>query len=115
MRFKDLRIAVVFLLLLGVAGGVSAQSQAKKPIPTVVLNPNSSIPNSLVIEILTLAAPEFNFTPTQFIHLYYTCNCIGIIQVNANTFRVMYGGIGIQIVIDATQLHPFRPRPLSLR
>lgn len=56
----------------------------------------------LIVQILTLAAPHYGYSPDQFIRLYYHCSCITITELGPNLYRVVYGGIGIEILIDVS-------------
>jgi len=57
-------------------------------------------------EILSLAAPYYNYIPEQFIRLYYHCNCIEVTEIGVGLYRVEYGGIGIEILIDVSAAVP---------
>ena len=58
------------------------------------------IPYSTLLQVLNLAAPYYNMLPEAFVRAYNTCGCITVTQIGHNTYYVVYGGIGIQIVID---------------
>lgn len=60
----------------------------------------ASYSSSLIEQILTEAAPHFGMSVDAFIREYNSCSCITITQIGPNTYYVVYGGIGIQIVID---------------
>ena len=104
MKFWTFKVAFICLLLFGAVGSLHAQSlHSKRPPQGSTLGTNTTIPAWILHEVLTQAAPHFNFSPSQFIGMYYTCGCISVVQVGPTTYRVTYGGIGIQIVIDATR------------
>jgi hypothetical protein len=63
------------------------------------------IPNEVINEILTLAAPQFGFPAAEFMLMYDTCGCITITEIGPGTYLVVYGGIGIQIVIDGCRIN----------
>lgn len=54
--------------------------------------------------VLTQAAPLFGFTPDQFIRMYNRCNCITVESIGENTYRVEYGGLGIEILVDVSSI-----------
>ena len=51
-------------------------------------------------QVLTLAAPYYGMQVDLFIREYNSCSCIAVTQIGPSTYLVVYGGIGIQIVID---------------
>ncbi len=51
-------------------------------------------------QVLTLAAPYYGMPADLFIREYNSCGCITVTQIGPSTYYVVYGGIGIQIVID---------------
>lgn len=110
---KLLYIAALFLLvslpLMGHSQGVVSNtfrgalsnSTGNGGGTNSVLTP---IPTNVLIEVLTQAAPSFGFRADDFISLYYTCYCITVEQIGPNTYLVVYGGLGIQIIIDGSRL-----------
>ena len=103
MKNWVIRFVLCAAFMVSLAGVVNAQASGRKGGSGSDLNPNSNIPGYVLHEVLTLAAPHFGMPPAQFIRLFYTCNCISVVQMSPTTYRVVYGGIGIQIVIDATR------------
>lgn len=80
----------------------------------------TDIPLETLHAILTQAAPQFGFLPDQFIRLYEDCSCITVLQIGPNVYRVEYGGLGIEILVDVSatiEIEPvverFRPRFLQ--
>jgi hypothetical protein len=71
---------------------------------SVQLQSSGNFTNDVLLEVLTLAAPEFGFAPQDFIRMYYMCNCITVEEISPGVYLVSYGGIGIQIVIDGCRL-----------
>ena len=69
----------------------------------------NSISQSMLNQILTIAAPQFGMIPADFVTLYQTCGCVTVEQIGPNTYFVSYGGLGIQIIIDGSRFS--RPMP----
>lgn len=61
---------------------------------------SGAIPNYVLNQVLTIAAPYFGFPAGDFIAMYQNCGCISVEQVGPSTYFVTYGGLGIQIIID---------------
>jgi|GEM_PF-7041196 hypothetical protein len=92
------------LLLLGQS---DLFSQTDRSVTSSPSNPggagvNPNIPAAVAQRVLALAAPHFNHLPPGFVAMYYSCDCIRLDDLGSGTYRVTYGGVGIQIVIDAT-------------
>lgn len=64
---------------------------------------NSPIPVNTLNQVLSLAAPSFGYQPAAFIAMYNTCGCITVEQISPNTYLVVYGGLGIQIIIEGNR------------
>jgi hypothetical protein len=98
-----------FALLLGVP--VLGHSQLLSNVGSKSLlqlsgSPASTdgIPRDVLILVLTEAAPYYGYLPSDFIDMYYTCGCITVEQLSPDTYLVIYGGLGIQIIIDGSRL-----------
>lgn len=117
MKHGWLYFAFALLLTAFTAQGVTAQTTAPHKGSNLSGPPSNGIPTPILHEVLTQAAPQFGVSVDRFIRLYYSCGCISVVQVGTLTYRVTYGGVGIQILIDATRAHGFdpKPRPTSLR
>lgn len=98
---KKLFLFLSFALLLVLPSLVVGQNVGNKVV--VVGQPGQQtigLTNDVINEVLTLAAPQFGFSFADFLRMYHTCGCITITEVGPGTYLVVYGGIGIQIVID---------------
>lgn len=80
-----------------VLGGRSSSSGETISKSSICFESSSS---QILNQVLTLAAPYYGMPADQFIRLYNTCGCITVTQLGSSTYYVVYGGIGIQIVID---------------
>lgn len=63
---------------------------------------DSDLDEETLHAVLTQAAPHFGFLPDQFIRLYHRCNCVAVDEIGLNTYRVEYGGLGIEILVDVS-------------
>ena len=97
-------VTLCTLLLLGQPGLFSQTDRSVATSPGNTQGPgvNPNIPAAVAQRVLAIAAPHFNHLPPGFIGMYYSCNCIRLDDLGSGTYRVTYGGVGIQIVIDAT-------------
>jgi hypothetical protein len=93
-------------MLLALPGLVVGQINASKSVligAPLQQQQGAGISADVLVEILTLAAPHFGFTPDDFIRMYHSCECITITEIGPGEYLVVYGGIGIQIVIDGSR------------
>jgi hypothetical protein len=101
MRKFFLRVA--FILLLALPAVASGQNSMIRNLG-FNLSTGNSFSNDVLLEVLTLAAPEFGFSAEDFIRMYYNCGCITVQNIGPGVYLVTYGGIGIQIVIDGSRM-----------
>ncbi|MEY3443542.1 MAG: hypothetical protein RLZZ519_1823 [Bacteroidota bacterium] len=98
---KKVFLFLSFALLLALPSLVVGQNTGNK---VVILGlpgqQTAELSNDVINQVLTLAAPQFGFSFADFLRMYHTCGCITITEVGPGTYLVVYGGIGIQIVID---------------
>lgn len=73
-----------------------------------------NIPACITNLVLSEAGPQFGEAPANFISMFYSCGCITVEALDPTTFRVVYGGVGIQIVIDATRIYRDEPSATAL-
>lgn len=100
---KKILTALAFCLLMAIPFMGSAQSfnMSKKGVKSYSLDIGGDIPVATLHAVLTEAAPHFGMTPQQMIYLFYTCDCVTVVQTGPNTYLVTYGGLGIEIAIDS--------------
>ena len=93
------------LILFCVGSGFQANAGLTQDYSIQFIGPEEAeieLEEELIVQILTQAAPHYGYSPDQFIRLYYHCSCITITELGPNLYRVVYGGIGIEILIDVS-------------
>ena len=93
-------ITVCLLAVMPLIATVPVQDQTMKE--GYEESAGGDIPVETLHEVLTLAAPHFNQIPSQFIRLYDECGCIVVNDLGNDVYRVIYGGIGIEILVDVS-------------
>lgn len=89
------------------------QLSITRSLTSGTFQPLNTIPHDVLMEILTLAAPHFGFAAEDFIRMYESCGCISVTQIGPGVYLVIYGGIGIQIVIDGCRIEDGMPGTLE--